>query len=353
MYRESWQRAKTDAERVLTSRTGTVRERRGPDDTLELWRHEYFTRSFTTKQGTDDALQTALKHIQEAAKLVDQQPAAVDHEANLERQTASDLQFIATFLKSDHAEDKDPAVVARYDKLLAEANTRLTAANERRFELQRQGQERSRTVGCAGPASLQPVQEAVRLREDAKALELAQQYNGRYPRDPAGLRALGWTQYLNNDLPTAMDSTRKFEQAAPQEASGPANRAIVLLAQGKPSDARQAYTEAWEKTADEYVGLRLNALATQAQDLNDLAREREDAREEVRAALPAIAAHVLGLPAEARPTRKVKLTAVLMLLGETAVIVGDADDAVKLHEEAAELYPDFELARSNWLSPGC
>src|SRR6185437_758631 len=136
---------------------------------------------------------------------------------------------------------------------------------------------------------------ALQKGDVASAVSLLTAYTANFPRDPDGFADLGWAQYRNGDTATALATTEQFVQMAPDSYLGPANLAVMDVAQGKSDEAQQAYKSVLDKLQGQPDATRLLHFRSMAADLLVLARDNAQARTGVRAVLPLLEGYLTAL----------------------------------------------------------
>jgi Flp pilus assembly protein TadD len=345
-YLPVWERAVQDAQRALEAeREGTAYERiQAHQLMVELWGHRYHTTYESEPDAATEAAAEGLRHGQEAARLLEAEP---------EPDTAMiwagyySLVQAAITARVDAAQRGDGALEAEYSSLVNSAFARLLEAGSQGQAETAQAEAYLTRESCAGSEVRQEARQAVAEGNPARAVELLERYRESYPQDPGGILDLGWYQYLAGDLDGALATTESFETLAPAHPFGPGNRAIILLAQGRAGEARQALARVWDLlAATEPVGLQLQYLISTGNDLAALARDNRDTRPGLREAIPAMEGYVDAL-SPAASERGSLLVVGLNNLGAAAFWAEEYETARRLYERGLAINPDYILLRAN------
>lgn len=348
-YPALWQRAVTDATQVLNGgRTASPQEQAEADVLLsELWNDQFWVRTGDKAPDAAAASEQAVQFAEAAAKLMASNPPATADE----QYSAANV-YLNLFTALTTA--KVPASNAGNQALADQDATAATAAETRWITLMKQVAAASSSAVdfatrpvCQGAQGFQQGDQALQKGDAASAVSLLTAYTVQFPRDPDALADLGWAQYRNGDTATAIVTTERFAQMAPDSYLGPANLAVMFLAQGKADEAQQAYKGALGKLQGQPGATRLLHFRSMAADLLALARDNAQARTGVKAVLPLLEGYLTTLPATDQSTLGSQLIDADNALGGAALWAGDTQAASRLYAAGLTINPTSLLVLTN------
>lgn len=346
------QRAHDDATAVLESdRDPSPRQLAEAHSSLSsLYRRSYLQKFLEQdKEGAGEMLTRALDHSRTAADLVDRNPpeAPSPAELGLDATVHDDYKVAAYFATFYYEWVGDAEKQAEYTELYETLDARARELQSEASKPLGQSYDYLKSITCGGADLLAEGTEALRAGEYDQAVDNLAEYTAVYTHDPVGAWSLGWAQYRKGDLASALQTLDRAGELAGDVATPWAKKVIVLLAQGKGSDATQAFSEFSGRLDKEPVEVRARELVALSRDLMELARDNVAARDAVVALLPDARRYVEGLPAEALFGEGAQLILALDSLGEAATWAGDYDRARNFLEAALDVNEDYIPARAN------
>ncbi|MEO6458397.1 MAG: tetratricopeptide repeat protein, partial [Chloroflexia bacterium] len=355
-YEPTWERAARDARRVLEARGNPtpIEQARAHTILSQLYTHRSLHETFKslaegeTSEPDEETIIKAVEHAQEAVRLVNANPTTAIEDRGFDSIVYSDLVLAAIGARNYYHNKGDVDREAEYSKLHDDASARWRVLSSQALS---QFEKPQLTTGpltsCDGAQLLNDGSEALSRGETDRALRLLEEYMAKYPGDPQGVAALGWAQYLAGDLGAALGTMERFEEETPDNPYGPARRAIILLAQGKPEEAKAAITAMVERMQNRPPSTRLQVLVSLGEDLDNLSRKESKAHDGVKAILPEVRRYIDSLPPEVRTDLGWRLILALNNLGSAAIWAEDYEAAERFFEPGLQINGDYVLLRSN------
>jgi hypothetical protein len=347
-----WQRAFDDAAAVLESdRNPSPRQLAEAHTSLSsLYRSSYLLKFLQQdKAGAGEMLTQALEHSKTAADLVDRNPpnAPTPGELSLDLTVYNDYSVAAFFATFYYEWVGDTARHDEYTKLYDTLKARVGELQVEASKPIGQNYSYLKSLTCSGDNLLKEGTDALQAGELDRAVESLTEYNGVYSHDPVGAWSLALAQYRKGDLGGALQTLERTEVFAEDVPTLWGKKVIVLLAQGNEAEVGKAFNEFSTRLDNEPVEVRIRELVGLGRDVMELARDNEDARDDVKALLPQVQRYVEGLPSVARKGEGAQMILALDSLGAASTWAGDYEQARKFLEAAAEVNADYVPARAD------
>ncbi|MDP9351820.1 MAG: tetratricopeptide repeat protein [Chloroflexota bacterium] len=353
-YDPTWQRAFKEATRALETAEGGAWEDEVDARLLiaGLWGNRYWMEYTASGEKfnarTEEAALEGLKHAQDAAKLLEAHPPKTSDELTRAGSVYLQLGTAAVNAKSHYAntgqEKKAEEYTQVYEAAL-EGMSKAYSADVEKIQTQAKFLDREH---CPSGQDINKGGEAIEKGNFDEAVRLLTEYTRNYPQDPEGMLSLGYARFRQGDLDAAMSSIQQFEQVAPDSPYGPANRAVILLAQRKPAEAQAAYAEMFKKLDEKPLGVRLQFIASAAaDDLLPLVRDHSESRAGIAQVLPLFEEYLGRLPEAARTRHGALLVEAQNSLGAVALWAGEYEAAQRFLESVLQVNGQHVLANAN------
>jgi tetratricopeptide (TPR) repeat protein len=347
-----WKRAFDDATALLESdRNPSPRQLAQAHTNLSmLYRSSYLQKFLQQdKEGAGEMLTQALKHSKTAAELVDKNPpeSPTPGELNLDLTVYNDYTVAAYFATFYYDWVGDTAKKDKYTELhktLQAKDSELQVTASKPIGL---NYSYLKSLTCSGDNLLKAGTDALQAGNFKQAVQTLTDYNSKYWHDPVGAWSLALAQYHDGDFTSALATLDKATEFSGDLPTLWGKKVVVLLAQGKSAEARQALTEFSKRLEGEPIEVRVRELVALGRDLMELSRDNLDTRQSVKAVLPDVERYVESLPPEARAGEGAQMILALDSLGAASTWAGDYDVARKFLQGAVEINPDYVPARAN------
>ncbi|HEX8229142.1 MAG TPA: tetratricopeptide repeat protein [Chloroflexia bacterium] len=347
-----WQRAFDDANAVLESdRHPGPRLLAEAHSNLSMLYRDRYLRKFIEqdKEAAGEMLTLALEHSRTARELIDSNPpeSQTPGELNVNLTVYNDYVVAAFFATFYYDWVGDPAKVEEYTALHETLSARQGELQVEASKPIGQNYGYFKSLTCTGDNMLEQGTEALEAGEFERAVELLTDYQAKYAHDPVGAWSLALAQYRSGDHTSALQTLDRASEFSGDLATLSGKKVVVLLAQGKSADAQQAFTEFSARLESEPIEVRVRELVALGLDLQELAREKPDSREGVKALLPDVQRYMDGLPADEIVGEGAQMILALDSLGAASTWAGDYEGARKFLQAAVEINQDYVPARAN------